>query len=105
LIVVGLAALAYQGDEGTRAARASWALVLFTRRHIERDDGASDGGGDRGDRGYSDVGTAEPVAIKPRVCDADKQVVPTLLTRPTSLDMTHTPSVRVPPACHSKPWE
>ena len=90
-MVVGLAALAYQGDEAYG-------------RHIERDDGASDGG-DRGDRGYSDVGTAEPVAIKPRVCDADKQVVPTLLTRPTSFEMTHSPSVRVPPACHSKPWE
>ena len=51
MIVVGLAAFAYQGDEGTRAARASWALVLFTRRHIERDDGASDVVGIAADRG------------------------------------------------------
>jgi hypothetical protein len=49
---------------------------------------------------------AEPVAIKPRVClNADKQVLPTLLTRPTSFEMTHPQSVRVPLACHSKPWE
>ena len=40
------------------------------------------------------------------VClNADKQVLPTLLTRPTSLEMTHPQSVRVPLACHSKPWE
>ena len=41
--------------------------------------------GDRGAiAGIVMLARPRTVAINPRVCDADKQVVPTLLTRPTS---------------------
>jgi len=54
------------------------------------------------DRGYL---SAYFVTDPARMDVAERQVLPTLLTRPTSSEMTHAQICRVPLACHSKPWE
>ena len=71
LIVVGLVALAYQGDEAhePRERRGHWS---YSRDDILRETMALPTvAGIAAIRGYSDV--AEPVVINPRVCDADSK--------------------------------